>query len=147
MWAGISKRGATRVCIFEGKMDAPFYVRILRHYLVPFINSEFPSTHRLMQDNDPKHTSRLAREFFEQRHINWWRTPPESPDLNPIENLWHELKDFIRHEVKPTSKTQLIHGIESFWDTVSKEKCCRYINHIHKVVPKVIEVSGNATGY
>lgn len=147
VWAGISKRGATRVCIFEGIMDAPFYVRILRHFLVPFINSEFPSTHRLMQDNDPKHTSRLAREFFQQKDINWWRTPPESPDMNPIENLWHELKEFIRREVKPTSKRQLIHGIETFWDTVTKEKCCRYINHIHKVIPKVVEVSGSATGY
>lgn len=37
VWAGISKQGATQVCIFEGKMDAPFYVQILSHYLVPFI--------------------------------------------------------------------------------------------------------------
>ena len=44
-----------------------------------------------MQDNDPKHTSRRAKKFFED-NINWWRTPPGSPDANPIENLWHELK-------------------------------------------------------
>ena len=30
--------------------------------------------------------------YFESRGINWWKTPPESPDANPIENLWHELK-------------------------------------------------------
>lgn len=39
VWAGISKHGATRVTVFEGIMDAPFYVRILHQYLVPFINS------------------------------------------------------------------------------------------------------------
>ena len=147
VWAGISKRGATLVCIFEGKMDAPFYVEILQHYLVPFVHSEFPSTHRLMQDNDPKHTSRLAQAFFERNQITWWRTPPESPDMNPIENVWHELKEFIRREAKPKNKEQLIDGIQQFWRTMTREKCCRYINHIHKVIPKVIENSGNATGY
>ena len=131
VWAGISKRGATQVCIFEGKMDAPFYVEILSHYLVPFIQSEFPSTHRLMQDNDPKHTSRLSRQFFEQNEINWWKTPPESPDMNPIENVWHELKEFIRRETKPKSKQQLIDGIQQFWSQMTEEKCRRYINHIH----------------
>ena len=148
VWAGISKRGATQVCIFEGKMDAPFYVQILSRYLVPFIQAEFPSTHCLMQYNDPKHTSRLAQDFFEQNQINWWKTPPESPDMNPIENVWHELKEFIRRETKPKSKQQLIiDGIQLFWSTMTEEKCCRYINHIHKVIPKVLENSGNATGY
>ena len=40
-----------------------------------------------MQDNDPKHRSRLAQRFYDGNGINRWRTPPESPDLNPIENL------------------------------------------------------------
>ena len=61
VWAGISKRGATQVCIFEGKVDAEFYLRILWHYLLPFIASDFPSKRRFMQDNDAKHTS---REFY-----------------------------------------------------------------------------------
>ena len=52
----------------------------------------YPHSHRFMQDNDPKHTSRRAAAFFAERGINWWKTPPESPDANPIENLWHELK-------------------------------------------------------
>lgn len=59
-----------------------------------------------MQDNDPKHTSRAAQNFYSQSGINWWRTPAESPDLIPIENLWHELKEYIRQEVKPTTKQE-----------------------------------------
>ena len=62
-----------------------------------------------MQDNDPKHTSKVARKWMEDHSINWWKTPPESPDLNPIENLWHELKEFIRREVKPKTKNELTH--------------------------------------
>ena len=92
VWAGISWNGATRACIFEGIMDAELYCRILDEYLLPFLQTVYPQHHRFMQDNDPKHTSRRAQEFFADRGINWWRTPPESPDANPIENLWHELK-------------------------------------------------------
>jgi len=92
VWAGISSRGATRVCIFEGVMDANLYVEILNGYLVPFVRRVYATGHRFMQDNDPKHTSRIAQDFFASRGINWWKPPPESPDANPIENLWHELK-------------------------------------------------------
>ena len=100
-----------------------------------------------MQDNDPKHKSQLAKEFFEQNQRTWWKSPPESPDMNPIENVWHELKEFIQREAKPQNKQQLIDGIQPFWRTMTKEKCCRHVNHIHKVIAKVIENSGNATGY
>ena len=93
VWAGISWNGATKVCIFEGIMDAELYCQIiLDGFLVPFIQTVYPLHHKFMQDNDPKHTSSRAQAFFADRGINWWRTPPESPDSNPIENMWHELK-------------------------------------------------------
>ena len=41
VWAGISKRGATKICIFDQTMDAPLYVEILRDFLLPFIEEEF----------------------------------------------------------------------------------------------------------
>ena len=72
------------------------YVEILRTTLLPFIAEKYPGGHRFMQDNDPKHTSRLAVSFFEANGVNWWRTVPESPDLNPVENVWHELKEIYK---------------------------------------------------
>ena len=47
-----------------------------------------------MQDNDPKHASRKAQAFFQEHEVNWWKIPAESPDMNPIDNLWYELKEW-----------------------------------------------------
>ena len=128
-------------------MNAPMYTSILEKALIPFINDKMPTSHRLVQDNDPKHTSRHTQDFFERAGINWWKTPPESPDLNPIENLWHELKEFIRRVVKPKTKQELIDGILEFWSTVDVAKCRKYIGHLQKVIPAVIDNEGNATGF
>lgn len=75
VWAGISKKGKTKVCIFSGIMDAQMYVKILEDTLLPFIHEKYPEGHRFMQDNDPKHTSRLAKCFMQEKNINWWKTP------------------------------------------------------------------------
>ena len=147
VWGGISSRGKTTLCIFEGKMDATLFTSVLTSSLLPFTRSVYPDGHRFMQDNDPKHCSRMAREFYINEGINWWPTPPESLDMNPIENLWHELKEFIRREIKPRTKADLIDGIKRFWETVTVEKCRRYINHLDKVIPEIIECEGGPSGY
>lgn len=147
VWAGVSMKGATAICIFDGIMDADCYIEILRHTLLPFLHEVMPDGHRFMQDNDPKHTSKKAKQFMESEAINWWKTPAESPDCNPIENVWHELKEYIRREVKPRTKEQLIEGIQEFWATVDVLKCRKYIRHLRKVLPRVIELKGDATGY
>ena len=84
VWGGISARGATSVVIFIGTLISTRYTRILDSALVPFIENHYSEVHRFQEDNDPKHTSVWARNYFEQQGINWW---PSSPDLNPIENV------------------------------------------------------------
>ena len=148
VWAGISRHGATKICIFDGIMDAELFCNILETTLVPFIREKLPD-HRFMQDNDPKHTSKRAKAFFEENNINWWRTPPESPDLNPIEDLWHELKFYLESRVKPRTKEELVHGIKKFWvKKVTPQKCAKYIDHVlHKAIPAVVEAQGAATQF
>ena len=106
--AGISRRGQTAICVFERTMDRLLFTDILEQTLLTFIDQVYPDHHRFMQGNDLKHTSVHASDFITSNNIDWWKTPAESPDLNPIENMWHELKEFIPREVKPTTKQQLI---------------------------------------
>ena len=146
VWVGISRKGRTGICVFERIMNGPVYIEILDKTLTQFLNNVYPEKHRFFQDNDPKHVSRCAQNYYQQNNINWWKTPAESPDANPIENLWHELKEHVRR-TKPKNKQQLINTILQFWGTVDKAKCNKYINHLNKVIPKIIEMEGAATGY
>lgn len=69
-------------------------------------------------------------------------------DLNPIENLWHELKHFIRTKCKPKTRADLEKGLQDFWNQrISVEKCTKYIHHLKKVLPMVILRGGAATGF
>lgn len=131
MWAGISIKGRTGICIFDGIMDAQLYQDIVTQTLLPFLHDVYPDGHRFAQDNDPKHTSRSSQQFYVDNNINWWRTPPESPDINLIELVWHELKEFLRRETKPRTKDELVLGIQTFWESVTVEKCRKYIGHSH----------------
>ena len=65
---------------------------------------------------------------------------------NKGENLWHEIKEYIRREIKPKTKDELVTGIAKFWETVDTAKCLKYIGHLKKIIHKVIKV-GAATGY
>ena len=142
------KKGATPILIFSGIMRADFYCEeILAKTLLPFIKNVYLESHRFMQDNDSKHTNNKAKQWFVDNDIFWWKTPPESPDMNPIENLWHELKHYLRSEVKPRNKAELIDGIQSKWKQITVEKCNRYIDHLKKVLPKVVERNGKASGF
>lgn len=133
--------------MFSGKMNAIKYGKIIETGLVPFVRACFSAGHRLQQHNDPKHSSKYCGRLFKFHGIYWWRTPLESPDLNPIENCWGSLKQFLRTTYKPTNLEELMEGIEKFRQTLTPEICTKYIQHLQKVMPKVVELNGNPSGY
>ena len=84
-------------------------------------------------------------KFIAENNINYWPTPPESHDINPIEMVWNELKYHLTKRVKPRTKDDLISGIKEFWRTLYYERCTKYVDHIHKVLPVIVEREGKAS--
>ena len=104
----------------------------LEKTLIPFVQKVYPNSHHFMADNNPKHNLIHTKKFL-VNNIKWWCTPAESPDLNPIENLWHELKEHIHWEKKPQRKEGKVEGINKFRETVNVNERSKYIHHVHQV--------------
>jgi hypothetical protein len=92
VWACFSYGGVGKLVFVDETMDAPLYVTILASALSPSLEQMSLSDFIFQQDNDPKHTAKLTNTFFEQRNIKKLPWPPQSPDMNPIENLWNYIK-------------------------------------------------------
>ena len=50
-----------------------------------------------MQDGDPAHRSRVVKKWLKDNHVPVLECPRNSPDLNPIENVWNYMKNKV-HE-------------------------------------------------
>jgi hypothetical protein len=94
VWGGISCHGPSDFAVLTSNTDAEMYDRIIKKCIFPFSAQKYRYNCFIHQDNDAKHTSKLCMAAIKQLKIMWIRSPPLSPDLNPIELVWAYMKRF-----------------------------------------------------
>lgn len=146
IWGCFSLRGVGPVYLIEGILTKETYVDILRNVMLPWAEENMPLKWRFQQDNDPKHSAKLTKLWFEQNNVDVLQWPSQSPDLNPIENLWNELKIEVskRHLSK---KADLWRVIQEVWYSIPSDKCQQLVNSMSRRVDSVITNKGFITKY
>ena len=95
----------------------------------------------LMEDGALVHRSSWRRAHGIEK-LFW---PANSPDLNPIENVWMVVKDLFKHHSRPNSKLEMIEKIQSVWDTISIEWLRTLISTMLYRMQAVIAAGGGST--
>lgn len=103
VWASFSSRGLGKLYIVPDgvRQNAYKYTEILKECLIPTIRKQFGGNKRIVtfqQDNASCHKAQKVQKWLADNHIEtlWW--PPQSCDMNPIENLWGIIVAKLRYK-------------------------------------------------
>ena len=148
VWGSFSSQGVGEIHLVEGNMDGDQYTRILDKRLAS--SARRAGLRRgdfvFQQDNDPKHTSGVAQEWLEDHRIDQLMWPAQSPDLNPIENLWRTLKRRLNnYERAPTSIHELWKRVEVEWYKISPQECKKLVDSMPQRIRECMKAKGGPT--
>ena len=144
----ICSKGVSDLVFIEGSMDSKLYIDVLKNGLLPMYSrlGIKQDEYTFMEDGDPKHQSQETKVWKKNKGIkfieNW---PPNSPDLNPIENLWAVLKRRVAQR-KPSDLEEIKKYLVEEWKLWNRFEddnfIERYINSMPKRISLVIRSKG-----
>ena len=131
----------------KGIMCKEDYEEVLNNSMVPSADMLFGEDNFIFQhDNDPKHTAKLIKTWFTDGNIETLAWPAQSPDLNPIENLWAILDKRLA-ERTCNSEKELFNELEKGWNELPVDLLTSLVESMPRRIQAVIDAEGEATKY
>lgn len=150
IWSVISGKGTGRLYVVKGIMKQDQYKEILKNRLLPQVSEWFPDGEPFvfMQDGAPCHTARSVKTYLGEQNIPLLDWPGNSPDMNPIENVWELMKREVAKSVI-TTKAQLIEKIIWVWyhHPQMQQTVQACIDSMPRRIEALIAAKGGSTKY
>jgi transposase len=150
MWGCMLWEGVGYGCKIDGRMNAELYTKILEDELQQSLEYYGKDVTDIIfqQDNDPKHKSQLATQWFRDHEYTVMVWPSQSADLNPIEHCWGYLKRKLNdYPESPKGILELWERAEEEWNKIPKEVCQGLIESMPRRMEAVIKAKGGNTKY
>lgn len=150
VWGCFSVKGVGSLTILPKNtaMNKEWYQNVLREQLLPTIQGQFGNEECLFQhDGAPCHKAKVITKWLGEQNIKilgpW---PGNSPDLNPIENLWSILKRRVDNQ-KPTNSDKLQALIMQEWTAISQDLVQKLIDSMPGRIAEVLKKKGQHCKY
>lgn len=146
VWGCFSRDGVGPIVQIEEIMNGVRYREILEKYMLPYGNENMINGWIFQHDNDPKHKSKVVTEWLNSNDVQVLEWPAQSPDLNPIENLWSHVDCCIRNR-SFTNKNEMMQVLREEWTKIPLEKIIKLVDSMHMRCVSVIKEKGFPTKY
>lgn len=149
VWGCFSFNGLGPLAEIEGSLDSTKYLSILRRKAIPELKKLFPEDDGIFQqDLASCHTAARVLDYLDSKRIDVLAWPGNSPDMNPIENLWAHYKRLIRAR-NCTTKASLRKEAAAIWDSDPGflDLCQKLITSMPNRVQMLIKNRGGHTKY
>ena len=140
IWGSVSVNFKREIYVFTEILTGIKYIDILKE------NLKIEDKLIFQDDNDPKHRSKVVKEWKEKNKIISLDWPSNSPDLNPIENIWALLKNKVKKRQNKTAE-EFKKSIIDCWKEIDQEHINNTIKSIPKRIKSVIANNGKSINY